>query len=137
MDEPEYPDDFSIPDSADLWRRIPPQHIVRDENLGRLRPSSAAFENHPNGSPMSVLLADIVQQTGRGPHDVLRGHPGFLLAAVTAGLARRCRQSVARDPLLEEPAHALVVGAKTDSARKRLARESVWVVAPSGASDVP
>ena len=50
-------DDPTIPDLAELWRRIPPWHLVKDDNLGRVRPSSAAFDNHPNGSPMSVLLA--------------------------------------------------------------------------------
>jgi hypothetical protein len=59
------------------------------------------------------------------------------LAAVTAGLVRKCGQSVVRDPLLEEPAHALVVGTKTDSVRKRLAKGSTWVVARSGGSEAP
>lgn len=46
-----YAGDPTILDSADLWRRIPSWHIVYDQNLQRLRPSSAAFEDHPNGSP--------------------------------------------------------------------------------------
>jgi hypothetical protein len=52
-----YIDDPTISDETELWRRIPPWHFFHDENLGRIRPSSAAFENHPDGSPMSVLLA--------------------------------------------------------------------------------
>jgi hypothetical protein len=34
-----------------LWRRIPPFHFFFDENLGRNRPSTAAFEDHPDGTP--------------------------------------------------------------------------------------
>ena len=52
-----YSDDPTIPDDAELWRRIPPWHFFHDANLGQIRPWSAAFEDHPNGSPMSVLLA--------------------------------------------------------------------------------
>jgi len=52
-----YSDDPTIPDDAERWRRIPPWHFFHDENLRQIRPSSAAFEDHPNGSPMSVLLA--------------------------------------------------------------------------------
>jgi hypothetical protein len=52
----DYSDDPSIPDDAELWRRIPPWHFVDDENLRQIRPSSAAFEDDPDGSPMSVIL---------------------------------------------------------------------------------
>ncbi len=127
-----YVDDCSIPDDAFLWRRIPQQHFVLDANLGRQRPSSAAFEDHPNGTPMSVMLAAEVIRTERGPEDVLAGHEGFALAEFRAGLARSLNQGVARDPVPEEPAHAVVFGKKSGSVRKTLAKESEWVIAPPG-----
>ena len=80
---------------------------------------------------MSVVLADMVTESGRGPTAVLAGHKGFALAAITAGLARQCEQGVAREPLPDEPAHAAVFGKKTDSVKKRLARGSRWIVPPS------
>ena len=126
MADPDYADDPSIPGEAVLWRRIPPHHFVRDENRNSIRPSSAAFEDHPDGSPMSVVLA----AEAAGPLQVLAGHPGFALAAFPAGLARDCEQKIVRDPLPDDPAHALVVGKKTRSVRKRLAVESVWAVSP-------
>ena len=132
MENGEYHDDPTILDEAELWRRIPPRHCVKDENVGQVRPSKAAFNNHPNGSPMSVVLADRVTESGRDPSAVLAGHAGFALAAITAGLARQCEQGVAREPLPDEPAHAVVFGKKTDSVKKRLARGSRWVVPPSG-----
>jgi hypothetical protein len=122
----DYQDDPTIPDDADLWRRIPRWHLVNDESIGQIRPSSAAFEDHPDGSPMSVVLG----AESRGAESVLAGYPGFALASIKAGLARECQQGVARDPLPEEPAHAVVFGHKTKSVRKRLAREATWVVAP-------
>lgn len=125
-------DDPTIADSAALWRRIPPWHFVWDENMGGLRPSSAPFENHPNGSPMSIVLGDDAAASGRSPHDVLADHAGFALAAFTAGLARECHQGVMRDPLPAEPAHALVFGDKPKRVSRRLAKSAVWIVPPGG-----
>lgn len=125
-----YSDDLTILDEAELWRRIPPWHFVKDENLGQVRPSKAAFDNHPNGSPMSIVLADVVTEAGRGPDAILAGHKEFALAAITAGLARECQQGVAREPLPDEPAHAVVFGKKTDGVKKKLAKRARWVVPP-------
>jgi hypothetical protein len=125
-----YADDITIPNEAELWRRVSPRHFVNDENLGIVRPSSAAFDDHPNGSPMSVYLAEVLIQMGRGPDTVLVGHNNFALAAITAGLARECGQGVARDPLPEEPPHALVFGQKTKPVSRKFALGSRWVVLP-------
>ena len=125
-----YTDDPTVRDDADLWRRIPPWHFVADDNVDGVRPSSAAFEDHPDGSPMSVLLAEIVAETGRRPVDVLAAHGGYGLAAITAGLARESGQGVARKPRRDEPAHAEVFGKKPKSVRKKLAKGSEWVLPP-------
>jgi hypothetical protein len=37
---------------------------------------------------------------------------------------------IARDPLPDEPAHALVFGKKTKAVKSRLAKGSSWVVPP-------
>ncbi len=119
-------DDPSIPDEAELWRRVPPDFYTYDERLGRRRPSSGAFDNHRDGSPMSVVLA----AESRGVDAVLAGYAGYGLVAITAGLARACGQGVVRAPLPDEPAHAHVVGAKTSSVKKRLARDARSIVEP-------
>lgn len=128
-----YCDDPTILDEAALWRRIPPRHFVTDHNLGVVRPSSAAFEDtkKPSPSPMSVLLAATMLDTQRGPEEALEGHFGFALAAITAGLARACRQGVARDTKPNEPAHAVVFGKKTKSISRTLAKGSEWVISPA------
>lgn len=125
-----YTDDPKVSDEAVLWRCIPAWHFVFDKNRGRGRPKSAAFENHPDGTPMSILFADLVEQDGRGPRDAVAGHEDFGLAAITAGLARRCEQGVAHDPLPSEPAHGVVFGKKTYSVRKTFAKQAVWVIPP-------
>jgi hypothetical protein len=120
-----YHDDPTITNEDDLWRRIHPTQVVSDENRGIIRPSSAAFEDSSDGTPMSVLLAE-----GQDPIGALKKHDGYWLAAITAGLARQCQQGVTRDPLIDELAHALVFGKKTKAVRQRFAREARWVVAP-------
>jgi hypothetical protein len=126
-----YRDDPSIEDTSALWRRIHPKQVIQDRNLGRWRPSSAAFQDSSNGSPMSVMLAEIVEETGRGPREVLFAHPGYRLASIEAGLARRCEQGVARDPLPIEPAHAVVFGDKPKRIQRALAMGAIWVTVPS------
>lgn len=130
MDSSDLTDDTSIVDGEWLLRRIPPYHFVFDDNLGRVRPSTAAFDNDQDGSPMSVALESGVIADGRLPADVLRGHPGFALARITAGLARSKQQGIVRDPLENESAHALVFGKKTGSTKKAFANECEWVVHP-------
>lgn len=131
MPPTEFIDDASITDSAKLWRRVPPRHFIFDANLGRVRTSKAAFDDDEDGSPTSVVLADLVAASGRSPADVLQDHPGFALVALTAALARSKQLGVARDPLPGEPAHALLFGKKTDSVRRALAKGSEWIVPPS------
>jgi len=119
-------DDLTIPDDATLLRRIPPWHLVFDERLGVRRISSGAFADDQDGSPMSVFLASAVVDPGT----VMIGHAEFGLAAITSGLARACGQIIVRDPLPEQPSHALVVGRKTNSVRTRLSRGANWVIPP-------
>lgn len=123
-------DDPTIPDADELWRRVPdtPQHIVRDQNRGCYRVSSAAFDDDADGEPMSVVLA----AEGGSPEAMLRGHVGYGVVGFEAGLTRSRQQVVVRDPLPDQPAHALVVGRKTDSVRRALARAARWVVRPPG-----
>lgn len=91
-----------------------------------MRPAKAAFDDNPDGDPMSVLIA----AESRGPAAVLAGHGGYGLAAFSAGVARACDLRIARAPTTDEPVHAVVSGRKTDSVRRRLARAATWVVPP-------
>ena len=130
MADQSYADDPTIADDAALWRRIHPEWAVPDENRGGLRVSSAAFANSRDGSPTSILIAETVASSGRGPEDVLQAFDRYGLASLRAGQARGCGQRVARDPLPDEAAHGLIVGDKTRWAKRCLAAAAVWVISP-------
>lgn len=122
-------DDQSVPGDTELWRRIPnwPNRVVYDENLGRVRPSSANFDDHPNGTPMSVAIAD-----GIVTHqEVLRDHPSFYLVGFTVGQIRDVGLGILRRPLVDQPWHGEVTGRKSASVKSRLARQSFWIIAPT------
>jgi hypothetical protein len=126
MENAIYHDDSTISDDNNLWRRIHPAQIVYDNNLKSYRPSSAAFDDSSNGSPMSVILAE----ENRNPSTALENYEGFSMVSLTARLVRDCGQGIARDPLPDEPAHALVFGEKPKSIRKKLAQAAEWIVSP-------
>jgi hypothetical protein len=130
MAEDGYTDDPSIGPDDPLWRRIPHRHLVADENRHCVRISSGAFYDDDDGQPMSVVLGAEVLAAGRPPESVLVGNEGMGLAAIPAKLARAKGQIIVRNPLDEEPAHALVVGNKTGSARGKFSTEARWVVRP-------
>lgn len=130
MAGPTYVDDPGILDDAQLWRRVCPAWIILDENHGGVRVSSQAFHDSSDGTPMSVLISDLVRQTGRDENDVIASFPGYCLASFTAGVARANRQGVAHTPTRDEPAHGSVFGPKTKSIERALARSCEWVIAP-------
>lgn len=123
-------DDVTIANDAALWRRVPPWHIVPDENRGGHRVSSAAFEDDQDGSPMSVVLGDDVLASDRTAESVLADYSGFALARICAGLARELKQGICRDPTVDEPAHALVFGKKSKGVSRAMSRASVWIIPP-------
>lgn len=112
-------DDDSIPSTEQLLRRVPPAWWVFDSNLGRRRPTSAAFDD----PEMSVAIQSSLLARGEPVTKVLRGHEGFGLVSITAGLVRQLGQGVAKDPLPEDPDHAVVFGRKTDGTRRRLSKD--------------
>lgn len=133
MNHTDLEDDPTIRDECDLLRRIPVKpdvNIIWDDNQKRWRPSSASFKDHPNGTPMSIVLRDELENADRNPDEVLIGHDDFALAAITAGIARENQQCIARDPLPDEPAHGIVIGEKK-KASKKMAKVAQWVIAPN------
>jgi hypothetical protein len=102
-------DDGSIADDADLLRRIRPDQIVDDKNLGSRRPSSAAFKD----PALSVDAEPILQQHRLDWTFTLRGYQGYSLARFKAGAARAKGLPVVAKPLQDNPAHTEVHGKKT------------------------
>jgi hypothetical protein len=116
-------DDKTIPDTEGLWRHIHPNpsQIVRDEKLQAWRPSSAAFIDRRG--EMSVDLASLTTVERS-----LAGRPEHSLAEVKAEVFRQRGYAVIRDPLPDNPAHALVCGRMSKSHAREIARAARWVV---------
>lgn len=119
-------DDRAIADETPIWRRISPQWWVRDENRGGFRVTSQAFQDHRNGSPMSVAIA-----TECSEEEFIGDHAGYGIAQLLVGEARGCNQGVVRAPLRELPAHAHVVGKKNTRNRQCLRDAAQVIVEPA------
>ena len=118
-------DDPTIAEGEVLLRRVHPAQIVSDE-AGQPRISSAAFKD----PELSVDLHSVLSEAGYSVNFTLRDHPAYGLASITAGQVRAANQLVCRDPLPSNPAHALVVGNKTSSVARQLAKLANLVVIP-------
>jgi len=129
----QFTDDPDILTEDCLLRRIPliPSHIIFDKNKNCWRPSSASFQDHPDGSPMSISIEKELIKDNRTAKNALDGYPGCALASITAGQAREQSQIVAKQPILpKEPAHGVVVGEKK-KAKSKFAKTAKWVIEPT------
>ncbi len=119
-----WPDDPTITDPTELFRRIPPRWWVADEKAsGGFRPATAAFEDDDDGHPMSVFIEKLLS----APSDCLVGHADFRLVKFTAGFARSVKQRIAHDQENGGPAHAVVAGPKTYSTQKKFVAAAMLV----------
>lgn len=129
-------DQNAIPNDTRLFRRINPEWIVYDKNVGRFRPTSQNFQDSANGTPMSVFAENIAKLHGESAEGFLRGHwSSWYLVAVIAGRMRELSQDVYPD-LGNQPAddffhsHAAVEGPKDHKTRSKLAKDHEWIVVP-------
>lgn len=121
-------DDLAIVDDTVLWRRIRPDWYVLDENTGRRRVTSKAFQNMPGTDNMSVCIADECQ----GHDDFLQGLADYGIAELTAGHCRLCTQIIVRARgAAEHPAHCHVVGNKNNKKKRCLRDAATMVVDPA------
>lgn len=123
-------DDSPVPSAALLWRRIFTKDIYLDPGTNRRRPRSGSLLD--TGGPLSVELAELTtldETKTRGPE--------MAIAEFTANVAREAGCRIVRDPLPDNPAHALIYGAHRNGGpnqrqSKRIARESTLVFDPPG-----
>jgi len=66
-------DEVAIADDAGLLRRIHPDQVIDDKNLGRVRPSSGAFRDRE----LSVDAEPILYKQGLDWRFSLRNRPAF------------------------------------------------------------
>lgn len=116
-------DDSTIPDAEQLWRRVFPAAVCENEEIkGALRAQSGAFRDHRG--PLSVDLGSLTT-----PEEVLGRGPGMRLAEFNAKVARDAGCIIQRDPIPDNPAHALIYGnginrSLTSSQARAIARHS-------------
>ena len=127
-------DDLTISDDDRLFRRVPPNLIVWNDNAGAPEVSSAAFFDSSDGTGMSVSVESVLRDEGLTERDVLRGYDGFVLVAIAARLVREQGQVIVKKPTDSDPAHAEVIGRKTRGTRRTFKRNALWIVAPSESS---
>lgn len=118
-------DDVTIGDDERLLHRIRPNDIVVDPETNQFRPSSGVFRSKSN-----IISVDIASLTT--PERVLENYPTCRLVEIEVGTVRSLGCRVVRDPLPDNPSHALVYGSGTDGRMtKSQAREVVnqcrWV----------
>ena len=131
MRQPVCQDDQTIEDGERLLRRVPASQIVRDDDTGKARISSGAFCDRE----LSVDIEAIFLKTGKRLDDYLLNFPGFRLVCVSAGCVRHHGQAVCRDPLPDNPAHALVCGSKNNKQVRNGLRDCADWVVPSEPPD--
>lgn len=125
------PDDtIKIPDASGLLRRVHPEQIVQDKNLGHRRLSSGAFR----AKQMSVDVEPMLTAAGLDWTFTLRGYEQFFLVRFKAQFVRAYGQSVEHKPIRGNPCHAEVIGPKPKSVRDAFRDAAEWIKKPA---DIP
>ena len=102
---PPRPDDTSIEDHAHLWRRVHPTQISRISESGALNVSAGVFSTRDE---VSVALAGLTTLAS-----FRENHSEHSVVQLTASQARAVGCTVVRDPLENDPAHALICGTRS------------------------
>lgn len=98
------------------------------------RVKSALFKQTP---ALSVVVGDTLAALGRTPGSILDGHREEMLVSISASSVFEHALAIERSPEPDEPAHADVVGHRSDGIARALLRASEWVVAPADACPTP
>lgn len=116
-------DDPTIPGEAIVWRRINRIHLVPAER----RPSSAAFSDSSDGTPMSATLATPTSN----PVAYAARWNAFGVVGISVQRLRELGLGVTRAPTDEDPDHVSIHGEKKKSVARALAKEAQWVFEPA------
>jgi hypothetical protein len=108
-----------ITDAEILYRRVTDLHV---DQAGRA--TSFAFKpRQQDGDGVSLFAGSL-----KSVDEVLEGHDGFGVVAITAGDARRCGAILDRDPA--EPAHVLIRTPLSKSVIRALADKARTIRTP-------
>ena len=122
---PEPVDDVSIGDDERLLHRIRLDDVVVDSGTGQRRPSSATFRSKSN-----IISVDLASLTT--PDKAVATYPHHALVEINVGTVRSLGCKVVRDPLPDNPSHALLYGSGPDgrmtkSQAREIAGRCRWV----------
>ena len=110
-----------ISDEQELYRRIHPDHI-KNETI-----TSAAFKRTEREASVDVVAWTTIKKSLS-----FARHPDTKLGILVTGVVRQTNhQDVIHNPIPDNCAHALIVGDKTSSICKRLARSCQLMVQTS------
>ena len=115
-------DDPSISDDDSVYRRIPEDWAISDDNLRRFRLSSQAFKQGGTYGLVSVYLA-----SETSPDAVMAEGRQVYLVEVGVGTIRDLGLGVIRSPESGGPGHCDITGRKTKSVLNRIAKQARWV----------
>jgi hypothetical protein len=113
-----------------LLRRICELFITKDNKISSAafefvyRISSSGFSNEELSVDLESLLNDV--------RESLKNFPNEGLASFPASVPQELNLEIKHDPKENNYAHALIMGKKTKSKRKKLAREAKWEIPLSG-----
>lgn len=111
--------DAEIPDAEILYRRVTDLHV---DAAGQA--TSFAFNPRRQDEDGVSLFAGSQKTVA----EILAGHEGFGVVAITAADARSCGVTLKRDP--QDPAHVLIQPPLSKTMRKALADRATTVKAP-------
>ena len=106
---------MDINDEDSLYRRIHPNFYVIKEN----RIASGAFKDYETSVDLARLCT---------PQKALEGYDNHHLAELKAKIPRERGQEVRHDPKPKNPAHSLIIGKKTLSISRYLAKNSILII---------
>lgn len=112
-----------IADEDELYRRLAPGHVDLDGSV-----NSAAFK--VRGRPDLHISVDLARLTAPDAALARAPRPGFGLGVLVAGAPRSLGFFVRRDPLPDNPTHALIEGDNDKTKCRPLARATRVLVAP-------
>jgi hypothetical protein len=122
---PEPVDDVSIGDDERLLHRIRPVDVVLDSETGQRRPASSSFRSKSN-----IISVDLASLTT--PEKSLANYLHHALVEIEVGTVRSLGCKVVRDPLPDNPSHALLYGSgpegrMTKSQAREIVSRCKWV----------
>lgn len=138
---PEREDDPTILNEENLLRRIPPWPNMTklDHNTNQIRPSSAAFTDPSSGDlEVSSTHKERLLSSGGRLEDAIGKdrleESGWSLVSLSCDFLRNhlsIPQKLVADPTHEDRFHTLIVGKKTDSVKRNMAKAAKIEPIPS------